>query len=65
MAILPWFLTADDVANGQLLELPTAAKPPSMLIHMLHPFTRDLPQRAKEFMDFSIAYWREIGLVDE
>ncbi len=65
VAILPKFLTVNDEYNGQLVELQSTEKSPEMEIHMLHPYTRDLPQRVREFMDFSIGYWREKGLVEE
>lgn len=65
VAILPDFLAADDLRAGRLMALPDEIGPPAMEVHMLHPYTRDLPQRVREFIDFSTGYWRETGVVRE
>lgn len=64
VAIIPRFLANEDIEAGRLTELLADTQLPTFDITLLHPFTRDPPQRVKRFMDFAVELWRANGLID-
>ncbi|WP_413726453.1 LysR substrate-binding domain-containing protein [Sodalis sp. RH16] len=56
---IPRFAVADDIAAGTLIHVlpvfPMLVSP----IHALHPFGRQLPIRARLFVDFLVEQFRE------
>ena len=51
---LPQFAIADDLAAGRLILLLPDIATPSTPIHVLHPFERQLPVRARLFVNFLV-----------
>lgn len=54
IALLPWFLCADDVAAGRLVRVLPAYEQTGAAIYVVHPPGEHLPRRVAVFRDFLI-----------
>lgn len=55
------FATEDDLAAGRLLEILPEMAMPSVPMHVVHAFGRQLPVRARLFVDFLVERMSRIG----
>ena len=56
IAQLPRFAVADDLAEGRLITVLPDLAMPSLHLHVVHAFGRQLPVRARLFIDFLAEY---------
>jgi DNA-binding transcriptional LysR family regulator len=55
------FAAADDIAAGRLMEILPDLAMPDIPMHVVHPFGRQLPLRARLFIDFLVERMERIG----